>query len=173
MSTRADAGPVDMTGTRDDQATPARLRRLPSRLLTQVAMHADRLANEGLARADARKWHYALLAALQEFGPASQAALSRRTRIYRSDLVAVINELADRGLIQRAPDPADRRRNVITMTPQGRRYLRKLDKLVVAIQEDLLAPLTQPERDQLVRLLARLLDHHARAAPGPTGDQPA
>src|SRR6266540_1005549 len=127
MSTRADTGTADITGTRDDRATPARLRRLPSRLLTQTAMHADRLVNEGLARADDRKWHYAVLAALQEFGPASQAALSRRTGIYRSDLVAII-------------------------------------------QDDLLAPLTQPERDQLVRLLARLLDHHARAAPQPTGD---
>src|SRR6266545_2116504 len=104
MSTRADTGTADITGTRDDRATPARLRRLPSRLLTQTAMHADRLVNEGLARADDRKWHYAVLAALQEFGPASQA------------------------------------------------------------------PLIQPERDQLVRLLARLLDHHARAAPQPTGD---
>src|SRR6266536_1787407 len=106
MSTRADTGTADITGTRDDRATPARLRRLPSRLLTQTAMHADRLVNEGMARADDRKWHHAVLAALQEFGPASQAALSRRTGIYRSALVAVINELAGRGLIERATDPA-------------------------------------------------------------------
>ena len=175
MRTGADSSTTSTTATEttDDRATPARLRRLPSRLLTQTAMHADRLANQGLARADARKWPYAVLAALQEFGPASQAALSRRTGIYRSDLVAVTNELAGRGLIQRAPDPADRRRNVITLTPRGRRYLRRLDKLVATIQDDLLAPLTQPERDQLVRLLARLLDHHARAALHATGDQSA
>jgi len=172
MSTSATTRTADVTGTGDDWATPARLRSLPSRLLTQTAMHADRLVNEGLSGADARKWHYAVLAALQEFGPASQAALSRRTGVYRSDLVAVINELAARGLIERAPDPADRRRNVITMTPHGRRHLRQLDKLVAAIQDDLLAPLTQPERDQLVRLLTRLLDHHARAALRPNGDQP-
>src|SRR4029450_1688965 len=104
----------------------------------------------------------ALLAPRQEFGPASQAALSRRTGIYRSDLVAVVNELTSRGLIDRASDPADRRRNVITITPRGRRYLRRLDGLVAAVQDDLLAPLTPPERDQLVRLLTRLLDHHAR-----------
>ena len=79
MHTSADTSTADMTDTTEDRATPARLRHLPSRLLTQVAMHADRLANQGLARADARKWHYAVLAALQEFGPASQAALSRRT----------------------------------------------------------------------------------------------
>jgi MarR family transcriptional regulator, lower aerobic nicotinate degradation pathway regulator len=169
---RTSTDTADASGTSDDRATPARLRRLPSRLLTQTAMHADRLANQGLARADARKWHYAVLVSLQEFGPASQATLSRRTGIYRSDLVAVINELAGRGLIERAPDPADRRRNVVTMTPRGRRHLRRLDRLVATIQDDLLAPLTQPERDQLVGLLARLLDHHARAAPDPTGDQP-
>src|SRR6266540_2768792 len=80
-------------------------------------MHAERVVDDGLARADDRKWHYAVLAALQEFGPASQAALSRRTGIYRSDLVAVINELAGRGLIERAPDPADRRR---TSSPSPR-----------------------------------------------------
>jgi MarR family transcriptional regulator, lower aerobic nicotinate degradation pathway regulator len=173
MSTTTDTGPPKMTRTRDDWATPTRLRSLPSRLLTQTATHADRLVNEGLAGADARKWHYAVLASLQEFGPASQATLSRRTGIYRSDLVAVINELAARGLIERAPDPADRRRNVITMTPRGRRHLRQLDKLIAEIQDDLLAPLTRSQRDQLVRLLTRLLDHHARAAPQPTGDPPA
>ena len=173
MSTSTDSSTTEGTDTSDDRATPTRLRRLPSRLLTQTAMHADRLANQGLARADARKWHYAVLASLQEFGPASQAALSRRTGIYRSDLVAVINELAARGLIDRAPDPADRRRNVITMTPQGRRHLRQLDKLVAAIQDELLAPLTPPERDQLVRLLTRLLDHHGHTWPRPTGDRHA
>jgi DNA-binding MarR family transcriptional regulator len=172
MSTSTDSSTTEGTGASDDRATPARLRRLPSRLLTQTAMHADRLANQGLARADARRWHYAVLASLQEFGPASQAALSRRTGIYRSDLVAVINELAARGLIDRAPDPADRRRNVITMTSHGRRHLHRLDKLVATIQEDLLAPLTQPERDQLVRLLTCLLDHHGQAWPRPAGDQP-
>jgi DNA-binding MarR family transcriptional regulator len=173
MSTRTDTGATEMTRTRDDRTTPTRLRSLPSRLLTQAAMHADRLVNRGLAGVGARKWHYAVLAALQEFGPASQAALSHRTGIYRSDLVAVINDLAGRGLIERAPDPADRRRNVITLTPNGRRYLRQLDNLIATIQDDLLAPLTQPERDQLIQLLARLLDHHARAVPQATGDQPA
>lgn len=171
MSTAADT-----TGTMDDSrnegAAPARLRSLPSRLLTHAGMHAERLVNEGLAGADARKWHYAVLAALQESGPASQATLSRRTGIYRSDLVAVINELADRGHVERAPDPADRRRNVITITQHGRRHLRRLDKLLAAIQDDLLAPLTQPERDQLTRILTRLLDHHAGTAPHPAGDQP-
>ncbi|MEV8406866.1 MarR family transcriptional regulator [Streptomyces niveus] len=137
-----------------------RLRQRASRLLSQVATRSDRLINEGLAEADARKWHYAVLASLQDFGPASQAALSKRTGIYRSDMVGVLNELAQRQFVERAPDPDDQRRNVITISPAGRRQLRRLDKVLDALHDELLAPLDAAERDQLVRLLTRLLDHH-------------
>jgi DNA-binding MarR family transcriptional regulator len=141
-------------------ATPARLRRLPSRLLSQLTTHAQRLVGDGLGAVDARQYHYALLAALAEFGPASQAELSGRTGIYRSDLVATINELTAQGLVERAPDAGDRRRNVITMTPAGHRHLDRLDTLVAGAQDELLAPLSAAERDELTRLLTRLVDHH-------------
>ncbi|AZQ32284.1 MarR family transcriptional regulator [Streptomyces cyaneochromogenes] len=144
--------------------TPGRLRRRASRLLSQLAMRSDRLISEGLARADARQWHYAVLASLQEYGPGSQAELSRRSGIYRSDMVAVLNELAERDLVERAPDPGDRRRNVITISPRGRRHLRRLDKVLDDLHEELLAPLSPAERDQLVQLLTRLLDHHTRTS---------
>ncbi|MBB5777211.1 MarR family winged helix-turn-helix transcriptional regulator [Nonomuraea jabiensis] len=156
--------------TDDDlRATPAALRLLPSRTLSLVAMHADRLVNEGLAAVDARKWHYAALVALREAGPVSQAELSRRTGIYRSDMVAVINELAERGFVERTPDPADRRRNVITITPEGIEQVRRLQTLIADLQDELFAPLSQPEREQLSGLLTRLLEHHAR--PGSSSEQ--
>lgn len=150
----------------DDGApkTPDRLRRRASRLLSQLSARSDRLINEGLAQVDARKWHYAVLASLQEHGPGSQAALSRRSGIYRSDMVGVLNELAERDLVERAPDPDDRRRNIITISAQGRRHLRRLDKVLDDLHDELLAPLSPAERDQLVQLLTRLLDHHARTS---------
>ncbi|MEU3463819.1 MarR family transcriptional regulator [Streptomyces sp. NPDC006733] len=149
----------------DDRATPDRVRRLPSRLLAMTATHGDRLVSEALATESARKWHFVVLVALTEGGPASQSTLSTRTGIFRSDMVAVINDLADRGLVERAPDPDDRRRNVITATPRGRAHLRRLDEIIDAAQDELLAPLDEAERGQLTGLLIRLLDHHTRAAP--------
>ncbi|MEU6207988.1 MarR family transcriptional regulator [Micromonospora musae] len=147
----------------DDSTTGAqRLRNLRTRLLSQAAMQADRRVNEELARADARKWHYAVLATLDEFGAVSQAELSDRTRIYRSDLVAVINELTAREQVERAPDPADRRRNLITLTPQGRRQLHKLDKLLADVEDEVLSPLTAAEREQLARLLTALVEQHGQ-----------
>lgn len=133
---------------------------MPSRLLAQTTAHADRLVGDALAQADARKWHYAALVALDDAGPASQATLSRRTGIYRSDMVAVLNELAERGLVERTPDAGDRRRNVITLTDLGRERLRRLDELLDGAQSDLLAPLDAAERSQLIDVLSRLLKHH-------------
>jgi MarR family transcriptional regulator, lower aerobic nicotinate degradation pathway regulator len=127
-----------------------------------AAMQSDRLVNEELSNADARKWHYAVLATLEEFGPASQAQLSQRTGIHRSDLVAVINELTDRGQVERSPNPADRRQNVITLTQRGRRQLLKLDKLLAAVEDELLAPLTARQREQLTHLLTALVNHHGQ-----------
>jgi len=140
----------------------ARLPNLRTRLLSMAATRSDRLVNEALATADARKWHYAVLATLAEQGPASQAALSERTGIYRSDVVAVINELTTRGQVDRAPNPADRRQNVITLTAAGRRQLSNLDKLLAAVEDELLAPLTAQQRDQLTRLLTALVTHHGQ-----------
>jgi DNA-binding MarR family transcriptional regulator len=142
------------------RAGAERLSRLSTRLLSLAAIQADRLANEELARADARKWHYAVLATLDEFGAASQAELSARTGIYRSDLVAVISELAARGLVERAPDPADRRRNVVTLTGPGGQHLGRLDQLLAGVEDEVLAPLDPAQREQLHRLLTTLVNHH-------------
>src|SRR5450755_496003 len=106
-----------------DDIAPSRLRALPTWLISQTAIHAHRMLTDELATADARGYDYRLLAALQEFGPASQAALGRRTAVDRSDVVATVNALADRGLVKRTPDPIDRRRNVITITPAGEAHL--------------------------------------------------
>lgn len=139
---------------------PARLRALPSWLINQASLPASRLVAERLSSVGARRYHYALLAALDEAGSTSQAELSRRTTIDRSDIVATLDELAEQGMLERTQDPADRRRNVVTLTPRGRRHLRKLDRLVGEAQDALLAPLSPGERDQLVALLTRIVEHH-------------
>jgi len=138
---------------------------LPSWLLTQTAAQAHRLVNEGFARIGARGYHYRLLTSLIEEGPASQAALGRRTGIHLSDMVAALNDLEAGGFVSRSPDPADRRRNVITVTAAGRRRATQLERSARGIQEELLEPLDESERQQLTALLRKLLDHHRQGIP--------
>jgi MarR family transcriptional regulator, lower aerobic nicotinate degradation pathway regulator len=80
--------------------------------------------------------------------------------MYRSDVAAAVSRLTGRGLVARAPDPADRRRNVISITPAGTTHLRRLDELLDGVQDELLAPLSRAERQQLIRLLHQILGHH-------------
>jgi len=137
-----------------------RLARLPSRLVGQASLHADRLVAAALAQEGMRRHHYAVLAALAEHGPASQADLGRRLWIDRKDLHAVVADLERAGLISRVRDAADRRRNVVAATAAAPETLERLDARVAAAQEAFLAPLDPAEREQLSALLARLIDHH-------------
>ncbi|GAA0222218.1 hypothetical protein GCM10010492_20480 [Saccharothrix mutabilis subsp. mutabilis] len=145
----------------ETRGAPTRLRGTPSWLINEVAVHATRLVNEGFAAVDARRYHYKLLATLEEFGPASQADLGRRGGVDRSDVVATVNELADRGFVERAVDPADRRRNIVTITDAGAAHLRHLDDVLARAQDTLLAPLSAADREDLVRMLSRLAEHHS------------
>lgn len=140
---------------------------LPSWLLTQTAAHAHRLVGDGFAAVGARGYHLRLLHSLATEGPASQADLGRRTLIHLSDLVGTLNELEAGGFVARSPDPADRRRNVITITEAGRSRARELEVRAARVQEELLEPLSPAERAELVALLRRLLDHHRAAGSHP------
>jgi MarR family transcriptional regulator, lower aerobic nicotinate degradation pathway regulator len=146
----------------DEANAPARLQELPSRLLSLAAGYAQRMVGDRLAALGSRNWHYATLAALAEFGPDSQSGLSDRTGIHRSDLVATINELTARGLVVRAPDPADRRRNAITLTDEGRRHLERLDALIADGEAEFLAPLSARDRAELTRILKLIVRGHSR-----------
>jgi len=136
------------------------LKELPSWLLTQSALQAQRIISEAFTAGNARGYHYRLLATLTEFGPASQASLGRHTGIDRSDVVAAINELTAQGFVERTPDPTDGRRNIITITPAGRRQHQNLESLIRAAQDAIFAPLTPPERTQLTALLTKVLTYH-------------
>lgn len=140
------------------EGAPARLRALPTRLVNQVALVANRATERALDTTGSRRYHYALLAALGEFGSISQADLGRRTRIDRSDIVATVNELADRGFVERSPDEGDRRRKIVTITDAGTAHLAELDERLAGAQDELLAGLDPAERAELVRLLTRILD---------------
>ena len=67
----------------------------------------------------------AVLITIDDAEPLSQQQAADRMRIDRTTMVALVDELEDKGLLERRPDPADRRRNVIALTKPGRRTLRR------------------------------------------------
>lgn len=141
-----------------DVAAPARVAGLATWRISRLHVHAHRLLADRLAAEGYRGFHYRLLAALAESGEASQIALGKHTGLDRSDVTVAIDELAVLGLVVRSPDPADRRRNIITLTPEGVAELAALDSIVSDVQDELLAPLSARERALFDRLLDALLE---------------
>lgn len=144
------------------------LRNLASRLLNQTANLVGRVVSEALAAEGTHRYQFATLATLDAFGGVSQAELCRRTNIDRSDMNAVINALEAQGTVTRIPDPGDRRQNIVEMTDNGKARFDQIKARLAGAQDRALAPLTEAERRELLRLLQILHDH--LAAPHPSTD---
>ncbi len=153
-------------------ATPALLMTKPTWLISQVAAQAHTVMAARLGSVRARGYHFRVLAALAEFGPASQASLGHHAEMDRSDVTATVGELAAAGLVRRATDALDRRRNVVTITDEGLVRLRELDAILTAVQDEVLAPLSAEEQSVLTGLLTRMLEQgrsESRSDPRPQG----
>jgi DNA-binding MarR family transcriptional regulator len=150
---------------RQDRAsrTPARIADRPTWLISRAFARSSGLLSEAFEeRGDGlRSYHYRLLAALEESGPASQADLGRDTGIDRSDVTPALRELEARALVVREVDPHHQRRNIVSLTAAGIAELGRLDRIVDEVQDAALAPLTEAQRRQVVSLLRRLLDNPA------------
>ena len=129
----------------------------PTWLLSRANLRAQELLGSAFAAEGLRGYHFRLLAALDQYGPSSQADLGRHTGIDRSDVVAALNELVDDDLARREPDPQDGRRNVVTISKRGRTVLDRVDAALDDVQDAVLEPLSAAERRTFVRLLAKLV----------------
>jgi DNA-binding MarR family transcriptional regulator len=91
----------------------------------------------------------AVLLAIDSQAPLSQQEAAGRLGVDRTTMVALIDELEGKQLVQRRQDPADRRKNVVALTPAGRATLRKAGKASDEAERRLLAPLTGDQAAQV------------------------
>jgi DNA-binding MarR family transcriptional regulator len=101
-------------------------------------------------------WHHVVLSAVRDLAPVAQADLGRGVRLDPKDLVGILNDLQSAGLVLREPDPADRRKNAVSLTDEGARLLKRCEKVARQANDELLAPLSPAERAQFMSLLIRI-----------------
>lgn len=99
---------------------------------------------------------YQVLAAVARGEPSTQLALARKLGVDRTVMTYLLDEIQAEGLVERRPDPADRRARRVELTETGRARLCELERKLHDAEDHLLAPLGPDERDVLRDLLARL-----------------
>ncbi|MGH4028922.1 MarR family winged helix-turn-helix transcriptional regulator [Actinomycetota bacterium Odt1-20B] len=136
---------------------PSTIRTLPSWLLGRAAARGRGLVAEALAGEDMKMWHHVVLSAVADRGPVAQAELGRTVSLDPKDMVGIINDLQSAGLVLRAPDPHDRRKNAITLTDEGKAAVERCARAAERANSELLAPLSAAERTQFLGMLQRVV----------------
>jgi len=104
--------------------------------------------------------HYSVLAILGEGARETQATIAEALDVDPSRLVALLDSLEERGLVDRQRDPQDRRRHVVTITPAGRKQLQRLRTIAREVEDEFLAPFSDAERKAFHEQLLRLACEH-------------
>jgi DNA-binding MarR family transcriptional regulator len=105
--------------------------------------------------------HHAVLSLLEEGSCRQQGTLADRLGYDRSIMVGLLDDLEERGLIERKRDLDDRRRHVVTLTPAGKEALGELRAIIKAVEKEFFEPLDPAERRNLHQLLQKLAAYDA------------
>jgi DNA-binding MarR family transcriptional regulator len=106
---------------------------------------------------------YQVLATATRGEPESQLALAQHLGVDRTVMTYLLDELEGAGLIERRPDPADRRARRVVATTRGRELLGDLDRRLRTAEQQVLAGLDTTEDRQAFRALLQQLATHANA----------
>ena len=127
--------------------------------LSRLSRHFERQLEANYKRYDLQGGTYDLLATLRRHGAPytltptqlqAEMMLSSGATTHRIDL------LENRGLLERSPDPDDRRGTLVKLTATGKKLVDEVTETHLATEADLLAALSATQRRELATLLGRL-----------------
>jgi len=135
----------------------------PGHLIRRAHQFAVAVFMEETAEFDVTPVQFAILNALMDTPGADQVTLAGRVAFDPATSGSVIGRLEAKGWVRREADRHDRRRKLLWVTPEGERTVQQMKRSVVRTQTRILGPLNAAEREQLVRLLGKLVAGHEAA----------
>jgi MarR family transcriptional regulator, lower aerobic nicotinate degradation pathway regulator len=151
-----------------DQRLPAELVASTSFLLKRLGFAAKDRTMAAYEETGLHPYHYGVMLVLDEGSRETQGSIADALGYDRGQLVGLLDELEEQGLVERKRDPNDRRRHIVRLTSEGKKALRRLRALAKQLEDDFLTPLSDDERQALHSLLLRLAEvHEPRCMPLP------
>jgi len=130
-------------------------------LLSQVGIHASRRFAERIAEVDLNPPLFRVLNLVDAAEGCSQQAIGQAVEVPPSRMVALVDELEQRGLVERRPNPADRRVRALYVTRKGRQTLARGRRIAKEHEEELTRGLGETDRKRLLDLLQKMVDEQA------------
>jgi DNA-binding MarR family transcriptional regulator len=127
-------------------------------LLSQVGAYASQRFARQLASIDLQPSQFRVLNLVDAAEGRSQQAIGEAIGAPASRMVAIVDELERRGLVERRPDPSDRRIRAIFLTGDGRRLLARGRKIAGEHEEELTRGMSKADRERLVALLRHFVE---------------
>jgi DNA-binding MarR family transcriptional regulator len=140
-----------------------------TRLISKARRALYTAASRELGRRGESMVAWIVAGRLLERRAASQRDLSELTGQHPAGISRLLDEMDGRGLTARALDPLDQRRRLVTLTPAGRRWHKRLEPVVLRAGESVLSVLDLKEQNQLRALLWRLGEPRLVHSPEPVG----
>jgi len=125
-------------------------------LISQLGFFSSKGFMEALEPIGIGPKEFLLMRFVQATHGRSQQALAERLGVPPSRMVALVDHLEEAGLIERRPDPEDRRVRGLYLTRKGRGALDRAAKIAIDYETRLCAGINREEREQLIDLLQKL-----------------
>ena len=135
----------------------------PAFLLAQVGAHAAARFAARLEALGLTPPHAGLLRMIAASAGVNQQQVALSLGMFPSRMVALVDELQERKLVERQPNPQDRRTYSLVLTTEGRRVLEAIGRVAREHQDALLGALSKAERETLAALLLRVADEQGLA----------
>jgi DNA-binding MarR family transcriptional regulator len=142
-------------GTKES-APPGIATRWPTLLMIKLGRITMHRFTEALEPFGIRPRHVAALIELRDRGELTQQSLCGQLHLDPTNLVAILNDLEEKGYATRRRDPEDRRRHLVEVSRKGIAVIEKVSEVMDGVEDDLLDGLDRTEREQLEGLLTSI-----------------